>query len=130
MPDFSATLTIPEKFRAVLIHGLASYAPDVAPLIKTFLADASIRQRYQFWFLYYPTGQPVPLSALQLTAVALDEAVLRHHANHAFDFDWTQYGGRSYPCPSLQAHPSGGTEDPPGRFSTSGIQHRSAQSGP
>lgn len=35
-------------------------------------------RRYQFWFFYYATGQPVPLSALQLRE-ALDEAALRHN---------------------------------------------------
>jgi pimeloyl-ACP methyl ester carboxylesterase len=43
------------------------------------LADAEIRQGYQFWFFYYPTGQPVPFSAFQLRQ-ALTDASARHHS--------------------------------------------------
>ena len=64
----------PEKIPVVLIHGLLSTPGMWAPVIKTLLADAGIRRRYQFWFFYYPTGQPVPLSTFQLRE-ALDEAV-------------------------------------------------------
>ncbi len=47
------------------------------PLVMDLLADEAIRSRYQIWFFYYPTGQPVPLSALQLRE-ALDAAVAAH----------------------------------------------------
>ena len=47
------------------------------PLVKGLLADEQIRANYQLWFFYYPTGQPVPLSALQLRE-ALDDAVARY----------------------------------------------------
>jgi pimeloyl-ACP methyl ester carboxylesterase len=67
----------PGKIPVVLIHGLTSTPGMWAPVVKTLLANAEIRRRYQFWFFYYPTGQPVPLSALQLRE-ALDEAVLAH----------------------------------------------------
>ena len=70
-----------EKTPVVLIHGLISTPKMWAPVLKRLLADAEIRRRYQFWFFYYPTGQPVPLSALQLRE-ALDEAIRAHGVRH------------------------------------------------
>ncbi len=47
------------------------------PVLDRLLADRQIRKHYQFWFFYYPTGQPVPFSALQLRQ-ALADADSRH----------------------------------------------------
>ena len=65
------------KTPVVLIHGLMSTPRMWKPIVKRLLANREIRERYQFWFFYYPTGQPVPLSGLQL-GEALTEAALRH----------------------------------------------------
>ncbi len=67
----------PDKIPLVLIHGLMSTPRIWTPLVKDLLADPEIREQYQIWFFYYPTGQPVPLSALQLRE-ALDDAVRAH----------------------------------------------------
>ena len=67
----------PAKTPVVLVHGLMSTPRMWAPLVKALLADERIRDRFQFWFFYYPTGQPVPLSALQLRE-ALDQVVTRY----------------------------------------------------
>ena len=56
----------PDKIPVVLIHGLLSTPRMWEPLVKDLMTDPQIRARCQFWFFYYPTGQPVPLSALQL----------------------------------------------------------------
>jgi triacylglycerol esterase/lipase EstA (alpha/beta hydrolase family) len=64
----------PDKTPLVLVHGLLS-TPDIwKPLVTQLWADPRIRDCCQLWFFYYPTGQPVPLSALQLR-YALDDAV-------------------------------------------------------
>ncbi|MFZ0708522.1 MAG: alpha/beta fold hydrolase [Terrimicrobiaceae bacterium] len=70
----------PRKIPVVLVHGLISTPRMWAPVVKTLLADPEIRRNYQFWFFYYPTGQPVALSALQLRD-ALDEAILLHRVD-------------------------------------------------
>ncbi|WP_295406041.1 alpha/beta hydrolase [uncultured Thiocystis sp.] len=70
----------PDKIPVVLVHGLMSTPLMWAPLVKALLADERIRTHFQFWFFFYPTGQPVPLSALQLRE-ALD-AVARDHGPH------------------------------------------------
>ncbi len=56
----------PDKVPIVLIHGLMTTPQMWGPVVKDLLADEVVRNHYQFWFFYYPTGQPVPLSALQL----------------------------------------------------------------
>jgi pimeloyl-ACP methyl ester carboxylesterase len=67
----------PDRIPVVLVHGLMSTPRMWEPLVKDLLTDPEIRARCQFWFFYYPTGQPVPLSALQLRE-ALDDAVKFH----------------------------------------------------
>jgi pimeloyl-ACP methyl ester carboxylesterase len=67
----------PDKTPVVLVHGLMSTPRMWEPLVLDLLTDPEIRARCQFWFFYYPTGQPVPLSALQLRE-ALDDAAATH----------------------------------------------------
>ncbi|MCG6943488.1 MAG: alpha/beta fold hydrolase, partial [Thiohalocapsa sp.] len=64
----------PDKTPLVLVHGLLSTPAVWKPLVTQLLADPRIRDCCQIWFFYYPSGQPVPLSALQLRE-ALDAAV-------------------------------------------------------
>ncbi|AFL73403.1 esterase/lipase family protein [Thiocystis violascens] len=70
----------PDKIPVVLVHGLMSTPHMWAPLVKALLADGRIRGHFQFWFFFYPTGQPVPLSAFQFRD-ALD-AVAHNHGHH------------------------------------------------
>jgi pimeloyl-ACP methyl ester carboxylesterase len=67
----------PGKVPVVLVHGLMSTPRMWEPVVLDLLADPEIRARFQFWFFHYPTGKPVPLSALHLRE-ALDEAVSAH----------------------------------------------------
>ncbi|WP_295886434.1 alpha/beta fold hydrolase [uncultured Thiohalocapsa sp.] len=62
-----------DKMPVVLVHGLLSTPGIWEPLVTRLLADPRLRDCCQLWFFYYPTGQPVPLSALQLRD-ALDDA--------------------------------------------------------
>jgi pimeloyl-ACP methyl ester carboxylesterase len=67
----------PDKTPVVLIHGLMSTPRMWKPVLDGLLADREIRKHYQVWSFYYPTGQPVPFSALQLRQ-ALTDAASRH----------------------------------------------------
>jgi pimeloyl-ACP methyl ester carboxylesterase len=67
----------PEKTPVVMVHGLLSTPRTWVRLGKELMADPDFRDCCQLWFFYYPTGQPVPLSALQLRD-ALDDAVAVH----------------------------------------------------
>ncbi len=70
----------PNKTPVVLVHGLLSTPGIWRPLVTQLLADPRVRDCCQLWFFYYPTGQPVPLSALQLRN-ALDDVVPKPACN-------------------------------------------------
>ncbi len=67
----------PDKRPLVLVHGLMTTPQMWNRLVRELLADPVVREHYQIWFFYYPTAQPVPLSALQLRQ-ALDQAARQH----------------------------------------------------
>ena len=56
----------PGRIPVVLIHGTASSAGRWADLINDLQNDPAISERFQFWLFTYNTGNPIPLSALQL----------------------------------------------------------------
>ncbi len=56
----------PGRIPVVLIHGTASSAGRWADLINDLSNDPDIHDRFQFWLFTYNTGNPIPLSALQL----------------------------------------------------------------
>jgi pimeloyl-ACP methyl ester carboxylesterase len=56
----------PGKIPVVLVHGLLSSPLTWAPVINDLQADPVLRERYQFWYYYYPTGAPYLASAAEL----------------------------------------------------------------
>ena len=56
----------PGKIPVVLIHGLNSSSYTWLNIYNDLHADPAIRERYQFWFAYYPTGQHVLFSSKQV----------------------------------------------------------------
>jgi hypothetical protein len=56
----------PGAIPVVFVHGLNSSPLTWLKDANALYADPVLRRRYQFWFFFYPTGQPVPLSARQL----------------------------------------------------------------
>jgi pimeloyl-ACP methyl ester carboxylesterase len=48
----------PGKIPVLLVHGLLSSPLTWAPLFNDLQADPELRQRYQFWAYFYPTGTP------------------------------------------------------------------------
>jgi pimeloyl-ACP methyl ester carboxylesterase len=56
----------PGKIPVVFVHGLMSSPLTWIPMFNDLLADPVLRERYQFWFFMYPTGNPVLYSAAQL----------------------------------------------------------------
>ena len=64
----------PGRSPVVLVHGTASSAARWADVINDLSSDPRIRDRFEFWFFIYETGNPIPYSALQLRK-ALEQAV-------------------------------------------------------
>ncbi|MFQ3648780.1 MAG: alpha/beta hydrolase [Gemmataceae bacterium] len=56
----------PGKIPLVFVHGLLSSPATWAPMYNDLLADPVLRERYQFWVYFYPTGHPYLLSAAKL----------------------------------------------------------------
>jgi pimeloyl-ACP methyl ester carboxylesterase len=63
------------KIPVLLVHGLLSSPLTWAPLYNDLLADPVLRERYQFWVYFYPTGNPYLATAADLRR-SLDQ--LRH----------------------------------------------------
>ena len=56
----------PGRAPIVFVHGTASSPARWAEMFNELQNDPHIRQRYQFWFFTYETGNPVLYSALRL----------------------------------------------------------------
>lgn len=54
------------RFPVVFVHGTASSPARWADMVNDLLNDARIRDRYQFWFFTYNTGNPILYSGLLL----------------------------------------------------------------
>lgn len=54
----------PNRIPIVLVHGLLSTPHMWFNIINAVRADPELRTRYQFWVFYYPTANPIALSAL------------------------------------------------------------------
>ena len=52
-----------DKIPVVFVHGLMSSPETWLLMFNDLLGDPQIRQRYQFWYFLYPTGNPVLYSA-------------------------------------------------------------------
>jgi pimeloyl-ACP methyl ester carboxylesterase len=62
------------RIPVVLVHGTASSPFRWADMINDLLEDKEVRDRYEFWFFTYNTGNPIPLSAIVLRQ-SLEDAV-------------------------------------------------------
>lgn len=57
---------IPGQIPVVFVHGTASSPARWADMANDLLSDPWIRQRYQFLYFYYDTGNPIPYSGMLL----------------------------------------------------------------
>ncbi|MBI3467897.1 MAG: alpha/beta hydrolase [Planctomycetes bacterium] len=55
----------PGKIPVVMVHGLFSSPVTWMDMFNDLLGAPEIRERYQFWFYLYPSGQPFWISAAQ-----------------------------------------------------------------
>ncbi len=62
------------RMPVILVHGTASSPFRWADMVNDLLEDPQIRDNFEFWFFSYPSGGPIPYSALRLRR-AIDTAV-------------------------------------------------------
>ena len=62
----------PNRIPVVMVHGLWSTPTTWMEMFNDLRAFPEIRNRYQFWFFLYPTGQPFWTSAAQLRETLAD----------------------------------------------------------
>ncbi len=77
----------PKRIPVVMVHGLWSSPTTWMEMFNDLRSWKEIRERYQFWFYLYPTGQPFWTSAAQLRqTLAEARATLDpQHANPHMD---------------------------------------------
>jgi pimeloyl-ACP methyl ester carboxylesterase len=70
----------PKKIPVLFVHGLQSTPVSWVRMVNAIWSDPVLRQNYQVWVFDYPTGYPVPYSALLLRRQlnALDKAFPNH----------------------------------------------------
>lgn len=66
----------PNRIPVILIHGLSSSPLVWRKITANLMGDEHVRKNYQFWYVFYPTGMPIPMSA---AALHDDVETLRHH---------------------------------------------------
>ncbi len=68
------------KIPVLFVHGLESTSVTWTQMLNALWADPIVRQNYQMWVFNYPTGYPIPYSALLLRRQldALDKAFPHH----------------------------------------------------
>jgi pimeloyl-ACP methyl ester carboxylesterase len=77
--ELPTSLTFGQPFRpglipVVFVHGTASNPGRWADMLNDLLNDPRVRDRFQFWVFTFPSGSPIPYSAMLLRD-ALTEAV-------------------------------------------------------
>ena len=77
----------PGKVPVLFIHGLWSSPDAWLKMANSLQADPFIRDRYQFWFAYYPTGASFMASAVRLRQALHDlrEGIDPRHGDPALD---------------------------------------------
>lgn len=56
----------PQKIPVVFTHGLMDSPLTWVPMLNALLSDPVLSERYQFWLFFYPTTNPILLSASEL----------------------------------------------------------------
>ena len=77
----------PGKIPVLFVHGLNSSPRAWMALFNALMGDADLRARYQFWFAFYPTGNPAPYSSAYFREglVAMRETLDPTHSDPAMD---------------------------------------------
>ncbi|MFK8114350.1 MAG: lipase family alpha/beta hydrolase [Rubripirellula sp.] len=77
----------PKRIPVLMVHGLWSSPMTWMDMFNDLRSFPEVRERYQFWFYLYPSGQPFWISATQLRGdlTKMREAVDPHRRDDALD---------------------------------------------
>jgi pimeloyl-ACP methyl ester carboxylesterase len=77
----------PKRIPVLMVHGLWSSPMTWMDMFNDLRSFPEVRERYQFWFYLYPSGQPFWISATQLRSdlAKMREAVDPHHRDRALE---------------------------------------------
>ena len=77
----------PNRIPVLMVHGLWSSPMTWMDMFNDLRSFPEIRERYQFWFYLYPSGQPFWISATQLRSdlIAMRDAFDPSHRHKALD---------------------------------------------
>ncbi len=77
----------PNRIPVLMVHGLWSSPRTWMDMFNDLRSFPEIRERFQFWFYIYPSGQPFWISATQLRGdlMAMRDAVDPGHQDRALD---------------------------------------------
>jgi pimeloyl-ACP methyl ester carboxylesterase len=77
----------PGKIPVLMVHGLLSSPLTWTPMFNDLRADPGLRERFQFWFYLYPTGNPYLVTAADLreTLARLRAELDPQHRDAALD---------------------------------------------
>lgn len=56
----------PGRIPVVFVHGTASSPGRWADMVNVLMNDRRLRDRFQYWFFFYDTGNAIPYSAMRL----------------------------------------------------------------
>jgi pimeloyl-ACP methyl ester carboxylesterase len=56
----------PGQIPVLFVHGIWSSPGGWLPMVNSLQADPILRDRYQFWFAFYPSGAPIMVSTAML----------------------------------------------------------------
>jgi len=70
----------PKKIPVIFVHGLQATPVTWVPMVNALWADPILRRDYQVWVFNYPSGYPIPYSAMLLRRElnALDKTFPHH----------------------------------------------------
>jgi pimeloyl-ACP methyl ester carboxylesterase len=70
----------PKKIPVIFLHGLQATPATWVPMVNALWADPILRRDYQVWVFNYPSGYPIPYSAMLLRRElsALDKTFPHH----------------------------------------------------
>ncbi len=74
----------PKRIPVTMVHGLWSSPMTWMDMFNDLRSFPEVRERYQFWFYLYPTGQPFWISAVQMRKDMKDlqETIDQHYHGH------------------------------------------------